>query len=291
MKTYQFIWLAILILSACTTKAPRFEKLSYIDRNPANFQDCFKVMESFLEKSASSNHNFVQSNVKSLGELEASYGNFSLIDIQKNLSPEKIQESNKKTLELLENSLETDTPDGYTNYLTKEELDLIYKELAQDKVHLNHSCYDPKGTIGFCFGRATIVHMEALIRGVNPDAIRKIWIAGDMKQWGHHVATMIKGEKGWYVIDTNNGKPVLAKDWLAFYQPFKNKNAKDIMVFVTRADRFGPYDPQSYTGINLFNSNTSHYERTADFYRGYFYDYFETLDKERLEVKKFPVRK
>lgn len=248
-------------------------------------------MENFFVKPPIPNHGFAQYQMKSLDDLEASYGNFSLIDIQKKFTAEQIRESNKKTLELLEAPLTTDHPTGYTNYLTTSELDVLYKELANDKVHLNHACYDPKGTVGFCFGRATIAHMEALIRGVNPDAIRKIWIAGDMREWGHHVATMVKGEKGWYVIDTNNGRAVPVKDWVAFYQPFKNKNAKDIMVFVTRADRFGPYDTQSYTGINLFNTNTSHYERTADFYRGYFYDYFEALDKERLVVKKFPERK
>lgn len=289
MKIY--LTISVLFLTSCALNSIKLEEQHLGQRSPANFQDCFKVMEKFFIAPPVKPQSFRATEVKSLDELEASYGNLSLIDIQKELSAEEIRASNNKTMELLNSPLKTDHPNNYTNYATEEELALIYKELENDKVHLNHACYDPQGTVGFCFGRATIAHMEALIRGMNPDSVRKIWIAGDMKQWGHHVATMVKGEKGWYVIDTNNGKPILAKDWLAFYQPFKNKNAKDIMVFVTRADRFGPYDTQSYTGINLFNSNTSHYERTADFYRGYFYDYFEALDKERLVVKKFPVRK
>lgn len=290
MKTY-FILSALVLLSSCASNSLKFDEYTFAHRSPANFQDCFKVMEKFFTAPPATASSFVYTPAKSLDELEASYGNLSLIDIQQKLSPGQIKISNKRTMTLLEQPLKNEQPDGYTNYATDEELALIYKELESDKVHLNHACYDPQGTVGFCFGRATIAHMEALIRGMNPDAIRKIWIAGDMKQWGHHVATMIKGEKGWYVIDTNIGRPVTADEWLAFYQPFKSQNAKDIMVFVTRADRFGPYDTQSYTGINLFNSNTSHYERTADFYRGYFYDYFEALDKERLVVKKFPVRK
>ena len=54
---------------------------------------------------------------------------------------------------------------------------------------------------------------------------------------------------------------------------------------------FGPYDSQNYSGVNLFNTATAQYDRSADFYRGYFQDYFEALNKERKEVKKFPVRK
>jgi hypothetical protein len=260
-------------------------------RAPANFQDCFKIMETLFERPAPIKPGLTFENAKDLDELESLYGNNSFIDIQRELTNDRIIALNKETRKVLTAPLKTDTPDGFTNYVTKEEGDLLYKELAQDKVHQNHACYDPKGTVGFCFGRATIAHMEALIRGLNPDSIRKVWIAGDMDKWGHHVATMVKSKDGWYVIDTNLGRLVTIEEWIDYYKPYKKKGAKEIMVFISRADRFGPYDSQNYNGVNLFNTTTTNYDRSADFYRGYFQDYFEALDKERRIVKKFPVRK
>jgi len=291
MKRTPIKFFILLSLSSCAST--HFEMgVQTPLRNIANFQDCFKTMETFFESPLPLKEGLTFSTAKDLDELESLYGNASFIDTQRSLANSKILEINKKTRELLSAPLKTDTPEGYTNYATKEELNLIYKDVTNEKVHVNHSCYDPKGVVGFCFGRATIVHMEALIRGMNPDSIRKIWIAGDMEKWGHHVATMIKGVDGWYVLDTNLGRVVRAEEWIDYYKPYKSKKAtSDIMVFITRADRFGPESSQNYTGINLFNSNTSHYERSLDYYRGYFADYFESLDKERKEVKKFPVRK
>ena len=150
--------------------------------------------------------------------------------------------------------------------------------MSNSKVNKNHYCYDTKGTIGFCFGRATIAHMEAVVRNVNPDAIRKIWIAGDMGVWGHHVATMIKTEKGWLVLDTNVGHPISTVEWIAKYMPMKMKNTNDIMVFSTQAGRFSPYDTQTYNAINLFNTHSEEFNKASDYYRGYFHDYFEDLD-------------
>ncbi len=295
MKTINFKFVFFLLLASCVAScahAPFEMGLKVPVREIANFQDCYKIMETFLVRPIPLKAGLTFATAKDLDELESLYGNASFIETQRSLPNAKILEINKKTRELLSAPLRTDTPDGYTNYLTKEELDLIYKDAANEKVNVDYACYDPKGAIGFCFGRATIVHMEALIRGVNPDSIRKIWIAGDMDKWGHHVATMIKGKDGWYVIDSNLGRVVKAEEWIDFYKPYKsNKSAKDIMVFITRADRFSPEHAQNYSQINLFNTATNFYERTEDYYRGFFVDYFDSLDKERKEVKKFPVRK
>jgi len=283
----------ILLFSSCATPRLEMGEQSNPIRDISNFQDCFTIMEKMFKRPLPLKEGLNFSNVKDLDELESLYGNSSFIDTQRNSSNQKILDVNKKTRELFKAPLRTDTPDGFTNYATKEELDLIYNDAANEKVHINHSCYDPKGTVGFCFGRATIVHMEALIRGMNPDSIRKIWIVGEMQGgWGHHVATMIKGKDGWNVLDPNLGRVVTIEEWIKAYEPYKLKTAKqELMLFVSRADRFGPYSSQNYTGVDLFNTTTTHYERSEDFYRGYFTDYFESLDKERKEVKKFPVRK
>jgi hypothetical protein len=289
MKKLIFIFglYSILILTSCST-----EKVlpDFGDRRPSSFQTCFQVMTKFIEIhqiSGESSFNFTKAH--NLNELEKMYGNVSLIDIQHAKSQSEIEANNKHVLELIEMPLTSPADTDKTSYLLPEEVALILKETNNSKVHKNHYCYDPQNKVGFCFGRATIAHMEALVRGMDPNSIKKIWIAGDMKEWGHHVATLIKIENSWMVVDTNLNKVVSVEEWIKFYKPMKAPKAKDIMVFITRADRFGPYDSSSYSGVNLFNSTTDDFKKDADFYRGYFHDYFEDLDK-KTTIEKFPVR-
>ena len=134
--------------------------------------------------------------------------------------------------------------------------------------------------------------MVAIIRDVHPESIKKIWIAGDMGVWGHHVATMVYTEKGWIVLDTNIGKGISVNAWIDRYMVYKKKDApQDIMVFVTQAGRYGPYDTRSYNPIDLFNTQSADYNKLKDYYNGYFHDYFEDLDKtvEKIKLKPTPV--
>jgi hypothetical protein len=121
--------------------------------------------------------------------------------------------------------------------------------------------------------------MEALIREVHPDAIRKVWIAGDMGKWGHHVATIIKAENGWLALDTNMGRVITLDEWFIIVHREKVKDANEIMNFVTQAGRFSPYNNMSYNSFDLFNTDRLEFNKAQDFYRGYFHDYFEDLDK------------
>ncbi len=150
--------------------------------------------------------------------------------------------------------------------------------MSDSKVNQNQNCYDPQGAIGFCFGRATMAHLEAIVRNIHPDAIKKIWIAGDMEKWGHHVATMIKTENNWLVLDTNIGHAISYEEWIRIYMPYKAKNANDIMIFITQSGRFGPYDTKTYNAIDLFNTHTLEFDKASDYYRGYFHDFLEDLD-------------
>ncbi len=160
LELHSSLLLLLFIISSCAT--PRFEmgEKSNPIRDIANFQDCFKIMETMFERPLPIKAGLNFSTAKDLDELESLYGNASFLETQAFLENKKILEINTKTRELLKAPLRTDTPAGFTNYATKAELDLIYKDAASEKVHVNHSCYDPKGTVGFCFGRATIVHME-----------------------------------------------------------------------------------------------------------------------------------
>lgn len=277
-----------ITLFSCSTKI-QLEHINH--RSLASYQSCFQLMQKFFSPIPQSftSGNLIHS--KSLDELELFYENTSFIEMQKEFSPQEIKANNLHIQKLFSLPIKSQQTKNKSSYITKSEAELILDEVTHSRPNKNHLCYDPDLKIGFCFGRATIGHMEALVRGVHPDSIRKIWIAGDMKEWGHHVAVMIKAEEGWWVIDTNLQRVVKTDEWLKFYAPMKNPLAKsDIMIFASRADRFGPYDSSTYSGINLFNSNNDLFNRDMDYYRGYFHDYFEDLDKKMPKIKKFPVR-
>jgi len=287
MKKYLII-LTYLFIASCASN-PNYQ-ISY--RDPSNFQTCFELMSAFFVKAPapSAFNRPTMTGAKNLDELEEAYGHESLIDIQRRISNAEIKKQNDHLFSLLKQELDTPAAPEYTRYVTHQEATLVLSKITNSKVNQNHICYDPDLSTGFCFGRATIGHMEALIRGVHPKSIKKIWIAGDMEKWGHHVANMIKTENGWLVIDTNLNRAVSPEEWVKTYLPMKTHGAKDIMVFVTKAERFGPYDIGEYTAVNLFNSNTNTFNRENDFYRGYFHDYFEELEKNMPETKKFPAR-
>ena len=222
---------------------------------------------------------WVYSDAKSLTELEQKYGGTSLLYIQTQLSNEEIAKNNLNIRTLSKLPHKPEPIKGKMDTVGSHDTQVIYDAMEESEVNKNHHCYDTKGTIGFCFGRATIAHMEAIARNIHPDSVKKIWIAGDMKEWGHHVATMIYTDKGWMVLDTNIGKPVTVDFWLDYYKPFKNPKAeKEVMAFVTQAGRFGPYDTRAYNAVDLFNTNSAEYNKAKDYFNGYFHDYFESLD-------------
>jgi hypothetical protein len=243
-----------------------------------------------LLKSNEHKNIFGSATAKNLDELEVLYGNDSFIEIQKNLNDENIIKGNNELLELLKADLDLPYDQRYTRNVNLLEAQRLLSNIKTSNTHVFHDCYDPKGEKGFCFGEATIGHMEALIRGVHPKSIRKIWIAGDFYTWGHHVANMVHTDFGWVVLDTNLDSVVSVKKWLDFYTALKNKNAKTLMYFVSRAERFGPQNANSYNSLDLFNTTTHHFNVENDFYNGYFHDYFEDLEKSIDTVRKLPVR-
>jgi hypothetical protein len=81
--------------------------------------------------------------------------------------------------------------------------------------------YDPKGFIGFCFGRAMAVHLLARQLGLAEGSVRKLFAVGDLREgndpgWRFHVTALVKGEGGqWYAIDPVMAGPMTAAAWLA----------------------------------------------------------------------------
>jgi hypothetical protein len=156
--------------------------------------------------------------------------------------------------------------------MSRPEADDLYRYLSCHPVagmrHIRK--YDPKGNFGFCFGRATAVHLEALRRGLARPRIMKIWGVGPMKGgWGHHVATLVAAkEGGWWAIDPEIGRVVSGTEWIQWLKSEQENAANPLVFFVSEAERFGP-SPGKYTATDLYGSGTE------DIYNGYFRDLIE----------------
>lgn len=112
--------------------------------------------------------------------------------------------------------------------------------------------YDPTGQLGFCFGRALLVHYYLREAGVDPAAIAKVFSAGELrvgpKIWAFHVAVMVKdAEHGFLVIDPIHEKPMALKEWQTRTAAFDMKGTLSRARFYVTDPRkflpsFGAYD-------------------------------------------------
>jgi hypothetical protein len=104
--------------------------------------------------------------------------------------------------------------------------------------------YDPSGQVGFCFGRALLVHHQLLKAGVKQEDIAKIFAAGQLRVaqriWNFHVAVMVRDAKhGFLVIDPLYEKPLSLKAWTELTEGY------DIKGTLSRA-RFYISDPRRF---------------------------------------------
>lgn len=159
----------------------------------------------------------------------------------------------------------------------------IYSWVMGHPVQQRTSTYDPTGRFGFCFGRATHVHLKALHEGVEKDKIRKVWLVGSFKTsdggtWGHHVATMIQAEEGgWWVIDKLVNRPMRHDEWYrAMKQRLLQGEDKSLNLFVTPAERFAPFSPDTYSPASSKRTGT------LTGYNGYFRDMMRHLQRDAL---------
>ncbi len=126
--------------------------------------------------------------------------------------------------------------------------------------------YDPKGFIGFCFGRSLTGHLQARRMGLKETSIRSLFIVGDLRsnpatpEWRFHVTTLVKGEdRKWHAIDPimtpplAAGKDLPVADWIRIVKKtwdFK----KNSYLYVTSAAAVIPdirVDSEATTGKNL----------------------------------------
>lgn len=106
--------------------------------------------------------------------------------------------------------------------------------------------YDPSGQLGFCFGRALLVHYLLLKAGVKQEDISKVFLAGQLRvagrMWNFHVAVVVRsGPQKYLVVDPLFEKPMTLEDWRAKTSAFdiKGKYSR-ARYYVTDARKFLP---------------------------------------------------
>lgn len=285
------ILLTLIALTACSSGDYKRE-LSSGAQDPLNCYNHFVALMSyspaFNVRALHSASEIQLGRAATLKELEKTYGGWSFFEIHSQFSPTKIRTFNQKLSKLLTPREMREQRDPKWVYrLRDEEARKFYQDFEANPVGSCSANYEPGGIkIGFCFGRAIIAHVEALRYGVHPSSIKKIWVVGDMQEWGHHVATMIKTESGWMVFDNETGL-VSAHRWMELQRAEKKPGAKPLMFFVSSAERFGPANNGTYHASDLFGDGTN------DYYNGFFSDYFNwvhesgpvpTFKKQRLRA-------
>lgn len=240
------------------------------------------------------------SSSRDLTELEQNYGNEDLKNIYWSMPKDQVTENNINIKALLaeENPLNREVMEEEGKFLlSSSDIRKIFRDTTNTNVVEREEKYDRDEVIGFCFGRAFIAHYQAKLREVHPDSVKKIWVVGDMEKWGHHVATILRGRKGWMAIDTYTGLMSVEK-WIKRMEKDKKRKADELMFFVTNATRFGHQNNNFYNSIDLFNvpeENLVEYEdrkkasdlKDDDFYKGYFIDFFREFDRRIDRIKAF----
>lgn len=285
---FKCLCLIIFLLGCSHSQAPR-----KLQRVPASWHSCFEDLNAIIfHKQLASGSGKVDFHLAgSLNDLEMAYGQESLFRIQNRLSNNDIILNNQRISELLNN--EGFIESNKVNRLDRDQAKTIYEDMLNTPCVRNDGPYQRPGVeIGYCFGRAITSHMHAIRRGVEPQAMKKIWVVGPMRgNWGHHVAHMIRSDDGsWWVIDNVTGL-VKVDQWISSLKTFKNTN-KELMFFVSEASRFGPQKNFTYNTLNLFNIRNgefSYFQKENDYYIGFFKDLFEYLDENPVDEVFFPT--
>ncbi len=275
--------ICLTILIGCSHSG----RVSRIERTPASWYSCFEDLNAivFHKQLADGFGNVDFHLAGSLDDLELGYGSEGFFSIHGRLSNKDIQLNNKRVSELLKK--EPDLESDKVTRLDREQAQTIYDDMVNTPCVRHDGPYQRPGVaIGYCFGRAITSHMHAIRRGVEPQAMKKIWVVGPMRgDWGHHVAHMIRADDGsWWVIDNVTGL-VKADQWISSLKTYKNTN-KELMFFVSQASRFGPRENFTYNTVNLFNvtdGNYDFFQKDNDYYSGFFKDLFKYLDENPVD--------
>lgn len=232
-----------------------------------NCQDVFDLEQTILDR-------------KELAEVDLS----KLYDQETaGKTADDVAEMNKEMLESIEGEVPVkETSDGMISITETAAARLIQLTLENPVASPGNEKYSqPDVSIGYCFGRATFVHLMLLKMGVQKNSIRKIWAVGPMKaggiMWQFHVATAVyTPTKGWLIIDTNHSAPMPVRDWMAYYGKQSSPEGM-VRFYATDASKFafqlGKYSPIQL-GLDL--------SADKDWYRHYFKDMMEWLQTKEV---------
>jgi hypothetical protein len=165
-------------------------------------------------------------------------------------------------------------------FITREQAQNVLRTIDRHPVigSYSHMQYDPDLSMGFCFGRATYVHLDLLRRGVNKDSIAKLFALGTMKtgqtEWRYHVTTIVKGPGNtWWAIDNFVNRMITAEQWMQEMQRYDKDPANPhLRFYFVEAKRFGP-DVGQYTPDELSHPD----------YRNYFVDLMQWLKNNPVQ--------
>jgi hypothetical protein len=165
-------------------------------------------------------------------------------------------------------------------HLTAPQIQEVYRAVdsngAADLYKLPN--YDPKGNMGFCFGRAVAAHIEALRSGIDRAQVRKVWAVGDFKSgnvnWRYHVATVVRDASGkWIAVDPIFGGPLPLGAWYLRMKAYENPTGpQNMRLFTTNAERFGPSATDKYSPIQMGTG-----KNPDGVYRGFFKDMMQSF--------------
>jgi hypothetical protein len=196
---------------------------------------------------------------------------------KRSLTPLEIQNRNVKTLAKLMNYVPAKLGTGaaavpFEQLAKLQQMTETHSVVGKQKAYK----YDmPNSVLGFCFGRATFVHLILKMMGLQNESVFKIWAVGKMSSpegvWDFHVATVAYTiEKGWRVSDTYFQEPVDVQEWVSY---FAKENADGQMrIYITPAEKFGLSSgvyPRHELGLDL--------SRDDDWYKNYFVDMLKSI--------------
>jgi hypothetical protein len=146
---------------------------------------------------------------------------------------------NEQTLAQLEKS-----PAGHGHY--REIAQRVLKKVQANPVAsiAKVPSFDPSGEVGFCFGRAMLVHYWLLKEGVSPSDLEKVFVLGELmvegQFWNFHTAILLRdAEGGVLVVDPLEAHPLPLREWTRI------NAAREVKGRFSRA-RFYVTDPRKF---------------------------------------------
>ncbi len=183
-----------------------------------SFAESAKVQEYPTAATTNASTSNIEVNLYLLRDQELESAKLSL---SKNLTDEERKTSLKNILLQKNRDIISAFPKGVVSHFTRTSAEEVRRSILSHPVVGDEALikYDPHRKIGFCFGRATYVHLELLRRGVPPQNIGKIFAIGKLYNgysgWDYHVSTVVKiNTDEWIAIDGLAPSTLSIPEWM-----------------------------------------------------------------------------